>query len=77
MSSAKRLNQSKCRLGYGLTPKEACVRWDAHWRNLANMTEPCMCGGDAAFLSNYSDRMFNLASSIKLIARQAYCVIPM
>jgi len=22
--------------------------WDAHWRNLANTTEPTMCGGDAA-----------------------------
>jgi len=26
----------------------------AHWRNLANTTEPSMCGGDEAFLSNYS-----------------------
>jgi len=23
----------------------------AHWHHLANMTEPSMCGGDAAFLS--------------------------
>jgi len=22
--------------------------WDAHWRHLANSTEPPMCGGDAA-----------------------------
>jgi len=29
-------------------PKEACVRWDAHWRHLANTTEPSMYGGDAA-----------------------------
>jgi len=31
-------------------PKEACVTWGAHWRHLANTTEPSMCGGDAAFL---------------------------
>ena len=30
----------------------------AHWRNLANTTEPSMCGGDAAFLSNYFDQLF-------------------
>ena len=24
----------------------------AHWRHLANVIEPTMCGGDAAFLSN-------------------------
>jgi len=22
--------------------------WGAHWSHLGNMTEPCMCGGDAA-----------------------------
>jgi len=38
-------------------PKEACITWVAHWRNLANMTEPSMCGGDAAFLSNYFDHL--------------------
>ena len=27
---------------------EACIRWCAHWRHLANTTEPSMCGGDAA-----------------------------
>jgi len=32
--------------------KEACVRRGAHWRNLANITEPSMCGGDAAFCQN-------------------------
>jgi len=25
-----------------------CARWDAHWRHLANTTEPSVCGGDAA-----------------------------
>jgi len=28
--------------------KEACVTWGAHWRHLANTTEPSVCGGDAA-----------------------------
>jgi len=23
--------------------------WGAHWRHLANATEPYVCGGDAAF----------------------------
>jgi len=26
---------------------------ESHWRNLANTTKPSICGGDAAFLSNY------------------------
>jgi len=30
----------------------------AHWRHLAYRTEPSMCGGDAAFLSNYYDHLF-------------------
>jgi len=25
-----------------------CTRWGAHWRHLANTTEPSVCGGDAA-----------------------------
>jgi len=28
------------------------IRWSAHWRHLANATEPSLCGGGAAFLSN-------------------------
>jgi len=41
--------------------KEACVTWDAQWRHLVNTTEKSMCGGDAAFLSNYVtvDHLFN------------------
>ena len=30
----------------------------AHWRHLANTSEPSVCGGDAAFLSNYLDHLF-------------------
>jgi len=36
------------------------IRWGAHWRNLANTIEPSMCGGDAAFLSNYFDHLLRL-----------------
>jgi len=25
-----------------------CTRWGAHWRNMANTTEPSVCGDDAA-----------------------------
>ena len=33
---------------------------DAHWRNLANSTEPFMWRGDAAFMSNYFDHNLGL-----------------
>jgi len=29
-------------------PFSAFCIWGAHWRHLKNMTEPSMCGGDAA-----------------------------
>jgi len=29
----------------------------AHWRSLMHVTEPSMCGGNAAFLSNYFDHL--------------------
>jgi len=32
----------------------------AHCRHLANTTEPSMCGGNAAFLSDYFDHLFFL-----------------
>jgi len=38
-------------------PKEEYVKRGAHWRNLANMTEPYRWGGDAAFLSDYLDHL--------------------
>ena len=28
--------------------KDACIRWVAHWRNLANTIESSICVGDAA-----------------------------
>jgi len=30
-------------------PKEACVKWGAHWRHLVNTIEPYMCSSNAAF----------------------------
>jgi len=49
-----------CRLGcVDSGPNEACVAWGAHWRHLPNTTEKSMCGGDAAFLLNYVDHLFN------------------
>ena len=32
--------------------------WDAHWRHLANTSEPSMCGGDAV-LSNYFEHLLH------------------
>jgi len=40
------------------------VRWAAHWRNLANATEPSMCGFDAAFLSNYFDHLLDFSDKV-------------
>jgi len=45
----KQLIRSRCGLGVDSGgPKEACIRWDAHWRHLANTTELFMFGGDVA-----------------------------
>jgi len=38
-------------------PRKHVLDGGAHWRHLANTTEPSMCGGDAAFLSNYLDHL--------------------
>jgi len=38
-------------------PKEACIRWGAHWHHLANTIELFMFGSSAAFLSNYFDHL--------------------
>ena len=39
-------------------PRKHVLDGSAHWRHLANTTEPSMCGGDAASLSNYFDYLF-------------------
>jgi len=46
-----------------VSPKKR-VRWGAYCRHLANTTEPSICGGDAAFLSNYFDHLLLLRVSI-------------
>jgi len=41
-------------------PSKDVLHGDAHWRNLTNTTEASVCGGCAAFLSNYFDQLFIL-----------------
>ena len=43
---------------YCITEVTSVLDWGAHWRYLANTIEPPMCGGDAAFLSNYFGHLF-------------------
>ena len=38
-------------------PRKHVLHGGAHWRHMANKTEPSMCGGDADFLSNYFDHL--------------------
>ena len=53
--------------------KEARIRWGAHWRHLATTIEPSVCGGDAAFLSNYSDHLFS-GYSLVATCREDYAI---
>jgi len=39
-------------------PKEARVTWGAHWRHLANRTEPSVPRCRDLFLSSYFDHLF-------------------
>ena len=41
-------------------PRKHVLDGSAHWRNLANTSEPSMCSDDTAFLSNYSDHLLLL-----------------
>ena len=63
MSSAK-INEP-IDMSFGLwTPvgtKNDVLDGGAHWRNLANTTEPFECGGEGAFLSNYFDHLVHFA----------------
>jgi len=47
-SVQKRLNRSICRLGCALGWAEGSKCYMMGMRHLANTTEPCVCGGDAA-----------------------------
>ena len=48
-------------------PKEACVRWGAHWRHLPNTIELSieLCGVDAA-LSNNFDHLFMKKTDVNM-----------
>ena len=45
-------------------PRKHVLDERAHWRHLANTIEPSMCGGDAAFLSNYFNHSLVLSLSL-------------
>jgi len=47
-----------------MSQKNQLLDGGAHWRNLADTIEPSICGGDAAYLSNYFDRFFDIAVCI-------------
>jgi len=52
--------------GHGWS-KEACVRWGAGWRHLANTIETSVCGSNLAFVSNYFDHLllyYSIPSSL-------------
>jgi len=54
-----------------VAPKKHVLDAGAYWCYLAKMTEPSMCGCNAAFLSNYFDHLFNCPSSLKVAPGQA------
>ena len=61
----KQLNWSRCCLGRGLW----CVLdGGAHWCHLASTIEPSVCGGDAAFLSNYFDHLFGFFVTMHMLS---------
>jgi len=55
---------------------EACIRYGAHWRHLANMIEPSMCGGNAAFCqitltTSFCESFIIILSTLHL---EMYCI---
>jgi len=66
VSCAKTPNPIEMSFGMlsGMSQRNQLPDGGAHWRNLADTTEPSICGGDAAFLSNYFDRFFDIAVCI-------------
>jgi len=56
-------------------PRKHVLDGGTHWLNLANTTEPSICGGDAAFLSNYFDHLILLFWSPYVI-RQTIIFLP-
>jgi len=50
VSGAKTAEPTEMPLGmWTRRSNEACIRLGAPWRHLSNVTEPSVCGGDAAF----------------------------
>jgi len=47
------------RLGPRMCAPHLGPRWGAHGRHLAKTTEPSMCDGDTAFLSDYLDHLLS------------------
>ena len=45
-------------------PRKHVFDASARWRHLANTIEPCMCGGDVAFLSNYFAHMLSVCLTL-------------
>jgi len=50
------------------------IRWDAQWHHLKNATEPFVCGGDAASLSNYFDHLL-LLGRITVLRTQMWSIV--
>jgi len=44
-----------------IAPRKHVLDGGTRWCHMANTIEPCMCGGDAALLSNYFDHLFFLS----------------
>ena len=65
MSHAKTAEPIEMQFGLWtrIDPRKHVLDGGAHWDHLTNTTEPSVCGGDAAFLSNYFDHMLLLLLS--------------
>jgi len=53
-------------------PRKHVLDEGVHWRNLVNTTEPSVCGGNAAFLSNYVDHMLLVVPAL-CVDTVVYC----
>ena len=56
-------------------PRKHVLDGGAHWRQLANTIELSMCGGDAAFLSNYFDHLFLLRPNEECDTLRSTCLL--
>jgi len=51
-------------------PRKRVLHGGARWRNLTNTIEPSMCGGDAAFLSDYCDPLLRIRERVRVSLRR-------